>query len=219
MYSCAYKAGNEIDANNYLDSIQGIAEALLQGSTGEDPVQSIEVRELDEAYVILELSGLQTLDIEIIKNRKDFVYKFHILDMETNKFEYRYFKNSKLLKVMYGRLNGEPLTTEQVTEISFETYTQQQLPAALIPIARQQLLNNNFHDVIELLSPLPKESGLVITLLAEAHLKAGNTEEFYSFIEALEILSDSGLIEAKVLLAQFIQTHAENDDEFEEINM
>lgn len=217
LYSCAYQAGSEIDAERYIENVQEIAEAILKNSSGEDAAEAIEVRELDEAHIILELSGLQPLDLEIIQDHDDFVYKFHVYDSELNKFEYRYFKNSKLLKVMYGSLSGKALTTEQATSISLKTYVQQKFSAALIPIARQQLLKNKFQEVIELLSPLPNESGIVITLLAEAYLRTGKTDEFYSLIESLELLSNNGLIEAKVLLAQFIQTYAESENEFEEV--
>jgi len=219
LNSCSYQAGNETEADKYLENVQSIAEALLKESSGEDAAEAIEVRELDEAHIILELSGLQPLDLEIIQNEDDFVYKFHVYDTEVSKFEYRYFKNSKLLKVMYGSLSGKTLTTKQTTAISLKTYTQQKLSAALIPIARQQLVTNKFQEAIDLLSPLPKESGIVITLLAEAYLRAGNTDEFYNLLETLELLSNNGLIDTKVLLAQFIQTYAEQDDEFEEVDV
>lgn len=217
LYSCAYQVGRTADAERYIKNVQGIAEAILKKSSGEDADEAIEVRELDEVHIILELSGLQPLDLEIIQNYGDFIYKFHVYDTEVDKFEYRYFKNSKLLKVMYGSLSGKHLTTEQTTGISLKTYVQQKFSAALIPVARQHLLKNKFQEVIELLSPLPEKSAIVITLLAEAYLRTGNTDEFYNLIESLELLSNKGLIEAKVLLAQFIQTNAENENEFEEV--
>ena len=219
LYVCSTQSGEEIEAKKHLDNVQNIAEALLKESSGESIAEAIEVRELDEAHIILEFSGLRSLDLEIIQYADDFVYKFHVYDAEINKFEYRYFKNSKLLKVMYSGVGSKMLTTKQVTNLTLSTYIEQKFSAALIPVARHLLLQNKFQQVIELISPVSKDSGVAMTLLAEAYLKSGKTDELYGLIDALEIFSNSGLLDTKVLLAQFIQTYAESEDEFDEVKL
>lgn len=219
LYNCAYQAGNEAESDEHLMNVQSIAETLLKRSSGEDIADAIEVRELDEAHIILDLSGMLALDLEIVEYYSDFVYKFHVYDGELGKFEYRYFKNSQLLRAIYGSLNGSDLTIEQTKAISLSTYKQQKFSAALIPIARQLLLEKKFQQVIELLSPLPKDSGMLITLLAEAYLRVDNVDELSNLLDSIEVFSNNGLIETKALLAQFIQTYAQSEDEYSEVSL
>ena len=141
-------------AEQYLNNVQGIAEALLQNASGYTTDDAIEIRELDEIYLILELGGIVILDLEIVPNGDDLLYKIHTYDSEANKFEYRYVKNTKLLKSLYTSASGKNLTTGQVSKITFSAYVKQKFPGALILLARNLLAENNEAKVIELLAPI-----------------------------------------------------------------
>lgn len=215
---CAIENNQQTKADQYMANVEAIAGVLLSKSSGETLNTAIEVRELDESYLMLELSGFQTLDNEIVRVGDDFVYKFHLLDIELNKFEYRYFKNSRMLKAMYSGMALKPMSTKLTTDLSINTYKKQQFHSALIPEARKLLAQQKYPDVIALLNPIANQSMVATTLLAEAYVKIDQYEKLEELYEVLEYSSEIGLIESNVFIASFILSMAQSAQELHEVD-
>jgi len=217
FFACPAWLAGDMNEDTLMAEIEGIASSLLSETSGESIEEAIEVRELDEAHIILELSGFQMLDSEIFPNGDEFVFKYHVIDTETGKFEHRYFKNLKLLQHIYQRVQAS-ITIQQTVKLVLSSYMQKKLTAALIPKARMHLFDKQYGEVIELLKANALDSGLASTLLAEAYFRQGNTDELYNLIDTLDTLSNWGLIEAKVLLAEIILVNAEGKTEYQEVD-
>ena len=212
LFKCAGIDKNLQQAKQYFERSQNIAMVLLSQGSGETVETAIEIREIDESYVLLELNGLAALDVEILRDGDDFVYQFHVIDIQQRKFVYRYFKNTRLLGVMLSSLAGTELSMKQVVNISMNTYLEEQHAAVLVLEARAKLDLGQYREAIKLLTPVQNKSGLAATLLAEAYIKSDQADKLPEVLELVDISAQNGLIEAKLLLAQYLHIFATTDN-------
>lgn len=211
LYKCAVIAKDKPLAMRYYHHTEQLIQVLWDESKGHDIDMAMEVREIDEAYVLAELVGLDVLDVEIVDDVDGFAYKFHLLDIKKRQFQHRYFKNHRLLKMMLTDLSGLDLDNKQVTSLLLDAYTKQKYPTALILKARKLLDKALYVKAIKLLTPIAKDSALAATLLAEGFIKLGQRESLDPLLSRIDIAARNGLIEAKLLLGQYIMLFATND--------
>ncbi len=216
LFKCALIDKDRPLAAAYNEKIDHIVAVLKATGNSKTLQTAIEIREIDESYALLELDGFAVLDVEIVRDGDGLVYQFHVIDLAQRKYHLRYFKNNRLLTAILSGLGGGPLTEKRAAQISLSSYQREKYSAALVPLARHQLANQQYADAIKILTPVYQDSALATTLLAEAYLKSGQRSQILPLLELIDLAAQNGLIEAKLLLGQYLHLYATTDKKLTE---
>lgn len=213
LFACAAEEHNSKEVDVLLGEIHALSEALISNESGDSFEGAIEIRELDEAHILLQFYGFSIIDVEMVTQHNQFAYKFHVYNREYERASYKYFHNSRLLKIIYESGLNTRLSEKDITAISLDTYTEDKSPPVLIHNAKKQLENKCYSDVIQTLKPIIGFSDIAAVLTAEAALQSGLPETFENLRKRLDLASQAGLLDAKVLLAYVSYEQAKSDSD------
>lgn len=222
LYRCALEAQELIKAEHLLTNAKAIATQLIGENNGQTPQQAIKVREIDEAYLILDTAAFDLLGSEIILSDVGFIYKMHTFDRMTQKFRYQYFDNSEFMFSIHKSAITQPITRRMSTKLALQTYREQgHAPIVLLDV--KKLLDSNKVDeaqnAIDVHGKPAQLMQLIALARAEVALQKNDLAALQQLIEPVVSYSERGSIEAHLTLIDTLLRYGETVEEFKQVDL
>lgn len=188
LFGC--DAGDDKELLKYANDFQSIVEYMLTENNGSSLQNSVKIRELSEAELILSTAGYTILDQEIVRIGDRFSYRIHAIDDDSGEFEYHFYDNFEFLKHMYSSFKGG-LTDKEVTDFSFLTSMKIKGGPTVNYKTNNWLEAKQYQKIIDLLSKEKILTPISRLNLARAYLYTKQDEKVDTLIE--DIINQQGL--------------------------
>ncbi|MBU2881964.1 hypothetical protein KO525_17990 [Psychrosphaera sp. B3R10] len=222
LYRCAVETKESAKAEQLLTNVKAIATQLIGENNGQTPRHAVKVREIDEAYVILDTAGFDLLGSEIILGEVGFIYKMHTFDRLTQKFRYQYFDNSEFMYAIHKSAISQPVSRQMSTNLALQTYREQShAPIVLLDV--KKLLNakkvDEAQNVIDALGKPEHLRQLIAVARADIALQQHDLNALQQLIEPLVSYSERGSLEAHLTLIDTLLRYGETEEEFKQVDL
>lgn len=208
-YRCAHKI-NQTDQERQddLDELKALIAVITAAKPTSLQQNVIEVRELMEAKLLLQFMGYSILDVDLVSNYGGLYYRYHVLDLTTQKTAVQFFSNLQFMKRL---LFAPDISDVQATELVLNYYQDQQLPFAINRQASQLMYQQQYEQAETLLLQSNYHTMHKTVLLAQIYLATEQPDKFEEQYPLLLLDAKSGYIPASLVLSQWYLQHQQMD--------
>jgi TPR repeat protein len=201
LFGC--EAGDEKTLLKYANEYQWIVEYMLTKNNGSSIRNSVKIRELSEAELILATADYTILDQELVKENDRFFYRIHAIDNDSGEFEYHYYDNFDFVKKMYTSFKNN-ISDKEVTEFSFLTSKNVNNPPTINYQTNVWLKQKKYQEVIDLLEKSDELTPISRLNLARAYLYSKTEDKIDNLIDEIVNQKDLGDINAAIFIAELM---------------
>ena len=187
----------------YANEYQWIVEYMLTKNNGSSIRNSVKIRELSEAELILATADYTILDQELVKENDRFFYRIHAIDNDSGEFEYHYYDNFDFVKKMYTSFKNN-ISDKEVTELSFLTSKNVNNPPTINYQTNVWLKQKKYQEVIDLLEKSDELTPIGRLNLARAYLYSKTEDKIDNLIDEIVNQKDLGDINAAIFIAELM---------------
>lgn len=214
-FNCAERAGKSDLAEKYLDDMSGILQALLLEGDGINIDRPIQIRELSEAYIILQLAGYEVVNVDVLLTGDKFVYRALCREQSSGQFEFRYLANFHLLRVVFdAKKNG--LSDGQLLTNILSLYIRERFDSVLYAHTRYLIAQRHYNEAEQILAQLPSDDPYRLALQASLELQRGTPDAIEPILTSLISLHEAGYPAASAVLAYWLLLQNETSAAAEE---
>lgn len=217
LYRCAVKQNKEALAATLLDNATKISTNLIGDNNGQSVPYAIAVREVDEAYLILDIAGFDVLASEIISAEKSFYYKIHTYDRLTKQFRYQYFSNAEFLYVIQKSALGQNLSADESIGLALTTYRERDYSPIVVHDIRTKMAREKLAEAKLLIPASANRAPIHNVLLAEIALQQESPQTLVELIDDLVNFQERGSQEAYLAVIHILLKYGETVQEFDQL--
>ena len=203
LWRCNYTSTEMSQFNENYQAMQKIMQVMVGRNKGKDIKDPIEIREYQEAVLLLQFDGLTVLDTELYFTNDRYLFKIHVYDDTLQRYDIRYFSNYRLLSTVIDEQQSFSMDQLTATRFLLDFQNLQVSSLLAIPSARDALRRKNYQRAIAILAPYRDQSPLAYTLISIAWLMNGQTADFAKAKSWIEQIAETGMIEASIALAMY----------------
>lgn len=187
-----------------LDEITDLAAVILSSGTGDSIATAIHTREVLELYTILELAGLNVLDVEVEFHNNQLYYKLHCLDTDTGKFHYKYANSIVFFSSYFSGALNKNLSPQKVSDLILKSLVQGNSGSLNPLVLRLIAYEGKFETIANEERLFHSDSALGQIVMAQIALYLNNDEYLNEHIDTIVTYSEMGLISANNFIAHFL---------------
>ncbi len=202
-FACAEQLGQQALAEKYMSDLSGILQAMLLEGDGVSAEHPIIIRELNEAYVMLPLAGLDIINIEILIDNDTFLYRVLCKDQQTGEQSFRYLSNFSLFKSV-AENDIKKISNRTILNQILSLYIDQKFDAALYSQSRYFMEQKKFAEANNTLASVGQGDGLRLALQAEIFLMQGDKAGLETILPTLLSAHQNGHAAVSAVLAQWL---------------
>ena len=200
LFNCATKAHKKEARARHLETLNGLISLLIDTKEATSIENIIEVRELMEAPLLLQAMGYSILDMDLVSRYGGLYYRYHVMDLNTNKVSVRFLSNLQFMKRL---LSNPDISDDLAAGLMAKYYEKQQMPFATNRKAKQLIFQGKYQQAEEYLDTSQNFTKGTKVLYGQIYLDTKQTEKFNQLYNPLTIDAKSGFIPASIILARW----------------
>ena len=202
-FACAEQLGQQALAEKYMADLSGILQAMLLEGDGVSAEHPIVIRELNEAYIMLPLAGLDIVSMEILIDNDTFIYRVLCKDQQTGEQSFRYLSNFSLLRSVADN-DVKNISNQMILNQILSLYIGQKYDAALYSRSRYFIEQKKFAEANDALASIGQGDALRLALQAEILLMQGDKTGLEAILPTLLSAHQTGHAAVSAVLAQWL---------------
>lgn len=203
---CAVQHNDTATVNTASEQLGDIAQAVLTGGVGDTSDRPIRVRDLSEAYTLLQMAGISVIDAKFVWRDGQLLHRLHTYDDVSGQFRYRYVSNIRALKHYLSYLNRKPMSEQEVSQFVADSMLQGEVAYPKVSEAEGLLAKGNHKAAEQRLLALTSPTSYARVLLALSYEQSAQDTLLDGVLDDMLSLSQRGYLPALTFMAQMIFT-------------
>ena len=211
-YQCADTTLEHDRLTKDLAALEKRLSELLATYDGLTPRTAIQLKDIQDIYVIQYFANKRIFDIEVVRVNGVTVYLVHSFDSNTNSYSRTYASISDFFRKEVAELLSANNLEPYADEVLYQTMLIKHLEYAKFPELRATLANGDYDSIIDTYATQAPFSSLDYVLYAKAQLAKGTLAADESVNKEVSDLALDGFVDAQIVLSHSLLLNGDNSE-------